>query len=59
MQREPIAIITDSSCDLPAEFVEAQENLYILPLQLIYPEGNYRDGVEIDAIAVYDRMEKG
>lgn len=59
MNHEPIAVVTDSACDLPHEYVAEQEHLYVLPLQLIYPERSYRSGVEITEEEVYERMERG
>lgn len=56
---QPIAVITDSACDLPREYLEQHENLYILPLQLTYPEGSYRCGVEITSEQVLERMRAG
>lgn len=58
MPNEPIAIVTDSSCDLPQEVLDSYEHLYVLPLRLIYPEGEYRCGVDITSEEVLARMER-
>lgn len=50
-----IAIITDSSCDLPKEYI-AEHGIYVLPLHIIYSDGEYRDGVDITAQEVGDRL---
>lgn len=52
---ERIAIITDSACDLPDEYIE-ENDIYVLPLRLIYPEGEYRCGRDISGAEVLARM---
>ena len=37
-----IAIITDSSCDIPRNYIE-QHHIFVLPLQVNMPEGQYCD----------------
>ena len=41
--KEQIAIVTDSACDLSREYIN-QHDVFVLPLRLIYPEGEYRCG---------------
>jgi DegV family protein with EDD domain len=55
MNKGNIAIITDSSCDLPAEYIR-NKSVYILPLRVNFPEGSFRDGVDILPEEVYARM---
>lgn len=43
---EKIALITDSSCDLPIELLK-EYNIEVLPLRVIYSNAEYRDGVDI------------
>jgi DegV family protein with EDD domain len=50
-----IALITDSSCDLPAEILK-EHSIFTLPLRVIYGDKEYRDGVDISPQEVYDRM---
>lgn len=52
-----IAIVTDSTCDLPAHIVK-QYDIRILPLRVIYDAQEYRDGVDIQPQEVYDRIEQ-
>lgn len=59
MSKETIAIVTDSACDLPASYLAECENLYVLPLQLVYPEGSYKSGVDIKSEEVFARMKRG
>lgn len=50
-----IALITDSSCDLPKEILE-KHTIFTLPLRVIYGDKEYKDGVDITPQEVYDRM---
>jgi len=55
--KEKIGIITDSTSDIPAEIIE-KYGIEVLPLQIIYQDQEYRDGIDITAQEVYDRLEK-
>lgn len=55
MPAEKIALITDSTCDLPRNILESL-NARVLPLKIIYPGRVYSDGVDIEPREVYDRM---
>jgi len=55
MNNSKIAIITDSSCDIPKEYLEKHQ-VFILPLHVSMPEGDYLDGVNISPQEVYSRM---
>ena len=57
MIKSTIAIITDSSCDIPRDYIE-QHHIFVLPLQVNMPEGQYFDGVDIAPDEVYARMPK-
>jgi DegV family protein with EDD domain len=50
-----IAILTDSGSDVPAEIAK-ELGIFVVPLQVIYKDRSYRDGVDIDAQTVYDRL---
>ncbi|MHB1314275.1 MAG: DegV family protein [Christensenellales bacterium] len=50
-----IAIITDSSCDIPRDYID-QHHLFILPLQVNMPSGQFLDGVDITPDEVYAQM---
>lgn len=52
---QKIAILTDSGSDVPAE-VAKQLNITVLPLQVNFKGESFRDGVEISAQEVYDRL---
>lgn len=49
------AIVTDSTCDLPADLV-AQKSLTIVPLTVMLDGREYRDGVDITAPEFYARL---
>ena len=55
MQR--IALMTDSSCDLDKQFLDAFD-IRVLPLAVIYRERQYRDGVDIQPEEVYARLSE-
>ena len=55
MNAQKIAVITDSCADVPPELAKDLD-IYVVPLQLIYSDGTYRDGVDITAQQVYDRL---
>jgi DegV family protein with EDD domain len=50
-----IAIVTDSSCDLPDRVVDGH-GMIVVPLQVFSGERAYRDRVDIRGVDVYDRM---
>jgi DegV family protein with EDD domain len=50
-----IALVTDSSCDLPIDLLQ-KWNIRLVPLRLIYADREYRDGVDITPNEVYDRL---
>lgn len=52
---EKIGIITDSTCDIPAKIVE-RFNIKVLPLRVLYSSGEFRDGIDITAQEIYDRL---
>jgi DegV family protein with EDD domain len=54
---EKVAILTDSGSDVPAEIAK-ELGIFVLPLQVNYKARSYRDGVEIDAQTVYERLEE-
>jgi len=52
---DKVALIADSACDLPQKMIE-ELGIKILPLKVIYPDGEYADHVDIQPMDVYDRM---
>lgn len=55
MNREKVAILVDSGCDVPRELREKYD-MRVLPLKIVYPEEEYLDQVTITAQEVYDRF---
>ena len=55
MNEQKTAILMDSGGDLPYELCR-QEGIEYLPLHVIYPEGDYLDGVNIDPEMIYRRF---
>jgi DegV family protein with EDD domain len=56
MDSHRIAIITDSTCDLPPAMVEAA-GLHVVPLLVIFGQEQLQDGVDITAATFYDRLK--
>lgn len=55
MNPQKIGIVVDSGCDVPQSLRE-QYDIRVLPLKILYPEGEYQDQVTITAQQVYDRF---
>lgn len=53
-----VAIVTDSTCDLPDELVD-RERILIVPVQVIQGEHVYLDRVQIETDEIYARMREG
>lgn len=54
---EKIKIITDSTLDLPSDFIK-EKNIEVLPLLINFGEESYLDGLEINTKEMLDRIEK-
>jgi len=50
-----VAVITDSTCCLPADVVKKYD-IKVVPLEIIYQEKSYRDGIDITPGEVYQIM---
>lgn len=57
MNNQKIAILTDSGCDVPQEIID-QYNIKVIPLKIIFSDGEYIDKETITAEQVYEKMEK-
>lgn len=55
MAAEKIAILVDSGSDVPKEYRE-RYNMYLAPLTIIYKDGEYRDGIDIQPADVFRRF---
>jgi DegV family protein with EDD domain len=50
-----IGIVTDSSCDLPYNYIK-ENHIHIIPLKLIFGDRTYLDKVNITPIEFYDKL---
>lgn len=57
MSKKKVAIVTDTTCDLSDEVLKLN-NIYMVPLQIIYETRSYRDRMEITADKVYGLLDK-
>lgn len=55
MKMSKIALVTDSTCDLPKDIIE-KYNVRVLPFRIVYKDRDYIDGVEIEPQEVYERL---
>lgn len=54
---DKIAIVTDSSCDIPKKIME-QHNIKMLALRIIYKNEEFRDRIEISPEEIYERFSE-
>ena len=52
-----VAILTDSGANLSLEFMDANPNLFVLPLIINVDGKGFRDQVELDANSVYEKID--
>ncbi|MGA8943779.1 MAG: DegV family protein [Thermoactinomyces sp.] len=52
-----IALVTDSTCDLPRELIN-KFDIHVVPLRIIYSNGDYRDGIDISTDQIMDRLDR-
>ncbi len=55
MNPQRIALLTDSCADIPAKLLK-KHDIFMVPLQLHFSDGDYLDGVTISAKEVYKRL---
>ncbi len=53
----PIALVTDSACDLPAEVLDHFQ-VHVVPMQLSFGEASYLDKVTITPDQFYSRLDE-
>jgi hypothetical protein len=58
LARRPVAIVTDSACDLPEEQIRAH-GIHVTPLALVEGDRTYRDGIDISATQFHERLRTG
>lgn len=52
---EKIAIITDTTCDIPDELL-AEYSIFLVPLRIVFKKHEYRDRIEISPERVYELL---
>ena len=57
MADRKIAIVTDSTCDLP-DSVLKENHIHVVPLRIIYAAREYRDRLDITAEKVFELLEQ-
>lgn len=55
INKQKIALLTDSCADIPQTLVRRYD-IYVVPLKLIFSDGEYADGVDITPTEVYRRL---
>lgn len=55
LNKQRIALVTDSCADIPAG-MRKRHPIYVIPLKLRFEEGEYLDGVTIQAAELYRRL---
>lgn len=50
-----IALVTDSTCDIPQELIEKYE-ISVVPLTIVWGDKQYLDGIELTAEQFYERL---
>lgn len=55
LARRPVAIVTDSACDLSEEVVRAH-GIHVLPMSLVEDDATYRDGIDITATEFHAKL---
>lgn len=53
---EKIAVVTDSTAYIPAELSDGYE-IHTIPLQVLWGEESYRDGIDIAPLEFYTRLQ--
>lgn len=54
---EKIALLVDSGMDVPTEVLK-KNGVYVVPLNIIYPEATYVDKLTITSKEIYDRLSQ-
>ncbi len=52
-----VVIFTDSTCDLSEELIK-QYDIKVIPLHVVYEDKVYQDGIDINALDLYKKVEE-
>ncbi|MGM0414323.1 MAG: DegV family protein [Bacillota bacterium] len=55
---QKIGILTDSTNDLPKDFIDSKKYLFTIPLTLHFGDEQFIDGVDIEAAEFFDKIKK-
>ena len=55
MNPQKIALLTDSCADIPQKLIKKYD-IFVLPLRLLFHDGEYLDGVTITPHQIYERL---
>ncbi|MCR8996614.1 DegV family protein [Brevibacillus laterosporus] len=55
--KKQIAWVTDSTAYIPADLRE-KHDIYVVPLEIIFSDGTYRDGLDMAPEQLYEKIEK-
>lgn len=58
MESLPLALVTDSTCDIPQDLIE-KHRITVIPHTIIWGDKQYRDRVELTPDEFYRRLEQG
>lgn len=53
--KRKIALVTDSTCDLPVQVAQAAD-IHVIPQQIIWDGQAYRDGIDLTLASFYQRL---
>lgn len=51
----PVALVTDSTCNIPPDLA-AERHIYVAPLYVLWGEESYRDGIDITEPELFRRL---
>lgn len=55
MLQEKIAVLVDTGTDVPAHLIK-EYGFYTIPLKIIFSDGEFRDGIDLSASELYERL---
>lgn len=57
MTEKKVAIIADTAIDIPLSFAK-EKGIFLVPISVIFSDGEFRDQVDITSDEVYERLEQ-
>lgn len=59
MNEEKIAILTDSGCDVPVEFVSGRDDIFVVPLRVSFKDAEYKDDGSLSREKIQEMLDVG